>query len=313
MNLYFQLARQALNVGVKVLGGVEGSVIAVPRFICADVPETLRRLGYEVAYYDTTPDLQPDFHTSAPRCDYLVAVNYFGFPVDIEKLTSQWNIPYSRIIEDNAHGQYSRDSQGRLLGFRTRVGFTSFRKTLRTIDGGILHVNDRDLESLLGTEALVPQARSSSPGLLFRKLANQIQRTTHLPVMNLARSIKRTASRGEVASFDPLSASPTAVSQASLDRLQSTDAESEVLRRRGKYASIAPTIDSCGGRLMFPNLPLGVSPYGIPFIATQDTANRIQRALWWNGLEVFSWPDLPRDCGQISGWQRQVRIVSFLE
>lgn len=314
MNYYFSLARQAQTIGLRVLGADVGSTIAVPRFICSDVPAALVASGFDVMYYDIDQSLQPDFTKSVPKCDFLVAVNYFGFPSDLAAISRHWNIPIERILEDNAHGLLSVDNSGTALGARTGVGVISFRKSLRTVDGGILLVNADHLKTSKSLVVLEPSRQRLPIGFRIRQIIAATERRLGVPLMNIARLLRRTAKYRLPQSFDPESVTARPVHIESLRRLNSCDADAERHRRRNSYRNIAPIVQSVGAQLFFDELPVGVVPYGIPFIAPDTVAREVQRRLWLQGLEVFRWPDLPEDvqCPRES-WYQNTHLVSLLQ
>jgi len=312
MNYYFQLARQALCEAVRLIGEGEPSVIAVPRFICSDVPAALRDAGHDVVYYEVDHSMQPALSESAPTCDALIAVNYFGFPSSIDDIVTAWGIGRDRIIEDNAHGLFSRDSNGVPLGTRTLFGVTSFRKSIRVADGGILHVNDGRWALHPTPSQLDPIRRRASTGFVLRSCASALESFTHAPIMNIVRGVKR-----RVHHSVPLSTSsawkPLPVSLASVRTLEATECSQETRRRRAEYESISPLIESAGGTLLFPVLPDNVVPYGVPFLGDQTVVRTVVRRIFWRGNEVFSWPDLPENSYESSSWQKNVYLVSFLQ
>ena len=313
MNLYFALARQAMCEGLRLLGATRGSRIAVPRFICSDVTASLCCEGYLVVTYEITNQLQPDFSSPRPDAEYVLIVNYFGFACDVDSVVRIWGFTARQILEDNAHGLFSRDSGNRWLGQRTAIGFTSFRKTIRVRDGGILSVNDPALATIAGSRELKPEPRPNPWGLTFRYLSAALSHRTGIPLMNISRKVKRQFVEVTVESFDSYSRVPTAVSTSSLATLEACDVTAETMRRRSLYERLVPVVERCGGIALFPDLPKGVVPYALPLLARPETLKEVRRALWRRDLEVFQWPDLPPNDFQLPEWQRHLALVSFLK
>lgn len=311
MNLYFRRARQALCVGTRLLTQGKAATVGVPRFICSDVPKSLLADGFKVTYYEVTASLEPDFNYPAPTCDILLLVNYFGFAAPVSKVDRIWQFPRTRIIEDNAHGLFSCDLDGLSLGSRTAIGVTSFRKTLRVPDGGILHVNDPSFVASAFAYNLPPSQQKLDTGFRMRAAIYSLEKKTHLPLMNISRIIKRVVRpirQGE-GSAD---SNPQPVSHDSLAILQCHDSTREIARRRNLYFSTMNIVESSGGQLIFSALPDGVAPYCLPFIGPTSVAQLVQRRLFWRGREVFSWPDLPATNNTSVAWQQNVHLVSFL-
>jgi len=313
MNLYFALARQAMCEGLRLLGATQGSRIAVPRFICSDVTASLCCEGYLVVPYEITNQLQPDFSSPRPDAEYVLIVNYFGFACDVNSVVRVWGFTARQILEDNAHGLFSRDSENRWLGQRTAIGFTSFRKTIRVRDGGILSVNDSTLAMIAESRELQPEARPNPWGLTFRHLSAALSHRTGLPLMNISRMVKRRFVGVSAQSFDSDSRVPTAVSSSSLTALEACDVKAETMRRRSLYERLVPLVERCGGIALFPDLPKGVVPYALPLLARPETLKELRRALWRRDLEVFQWPDLSPNDLQLPEWQRHLSLVSFLK
>ncbi len=90
------------------------------------------------------------FHYRTPLLiKAVIAVNYFGFPQDLEIFSEYCHKFSVKLIEDNAHGYLSANVDGVLLGNRAPLGITSIRKTIRIPDGARLHVSDPQLSELL--------------------------------------------------------------------------------------------------------------------------------------------------------------------
>jgi hypothetical protein len=312
MNLYFALARQAMSAGLRILGARSGDRIAIPAFICADVPATLTLDGYEVVYYDLTESLQPDVTRNAPHADFLLLVNFFGFPVDIRSVESNWGFSPNRIVEDNAHGLFSCDQDGRALGRRTVIGFTSFRKTLRVADGGILHINNQVFVERAATERLEPLTRHLSFAQRARQTGDWVSGWSHLPLMNLLRFTKRLVIPRNSQSFDDSTRYASPASAASMEALNACNPDTERQRRREFYQSLLPQIVAAGGKPLFADLAIGISPYALPFFSSPHVAKRVQRHLWLRDFEVFPWPNLPVREGVLPDWYQNVYLVNFL-
>jgi hypothetical protein len=311
MNLYFALARQAMCAGMRLLGAQHGDRVAVPKFICSDVPKSLVHEGLHVVYYDITTELQPDTTQSPPDARFMLIVNYFGFPADIDSVKTKWGFADQQLVEDNAHGLLSCDQDGRLLGHRSSVGFTSFRKSLRVSDGGILHVSPT-VSINTESELLEPVHRPKSVGQKCRRSISALSTTLHLPLMNTSRLIKRALGLSRSRPFDPSSIIPDAVSTDSLQTLKSCNATNEAARRVSLYEELLPLVTRYGGQAIHPSLSKGTVPYALPFFATPAVAKRVQQQLWLRDREVFRWPDLPITPGHQASWYANVYLISFL-
>src|SRR5204862_263460 len=88
---------------------------------------------------------EEDLARAAAACDATYLISCFGFPM-----------PYppagARVIEDAAHGLFSRDAAGRPLGARADAAVFCPRKSLGTPDGGavLLRQEGRRIDAVAG-------------------------------------------------------------------------------------------------------------------------------------------------------------------
>ena len=128
---YFAYARHALVEALRLSGCGSGDRVLVPEFICRDVLGSIHSLGAEPVFYEVTPTLAPRDLDQAQPAKAVLAVNYFGFPQDLEPFGLYSQRTGAVVIEDNAHGFLSKTEDGQLLGTRTDLGIVSIRKTFR--------------------------------------------------------------------------------------------------------------------------------------------------------------------------------------
>lgn len=157
-----------------------GCEVLLPAFICRDVLASINHLGASAVFYQVDRSLSPLELVKRDSIKAVIAVNYFGFPQDLEPFISYANETGVGIVEDNAHGWLSKDSEGRLLGLRTAVGITSFRKTIRVVDGAVLHVSDH------ANNSVSPQQVNTNIDLLplafrIRRFSARIERKSGIP------------------------------------------------------------------------------------------------------------------------------------
>ena len=145
---YFNDGRSALEYGVN-LYGLNNSKILVPEYICDEVIQKLNQLNMRVEYYDLNDMLIPDYNKLIKLIDNdvksIMFINYFGLPINISenlKFAKQNNLI---MIEDNAHG-FSGSLKNRLLGNYGDIGFTSPRKNLNVMTGGLLYVKNKEFK-----------------------------------------------------------------------------------------------------------------------------------------------------------------------
>ena len=298
---YFSLGRHALAAALRAGGIAAGDTVLLPEFICREVLAALHAVGATPAYYPVNASLALDCDVARlPAAQAVLAVDYFGFPQDLAPFTQYCARSGAVLIEDNAHGLFSRDAEGRALGARGDIGIFSLRKTLAAPDGAALAVNHEKF-----APALAPQlAFDSTPAPLSFRIKRGIRGLT--PVTGVwparfatactrfARWVRgghRIAPSSAAAEVSiPGRAAP---SQALLDVMTHTDVAAESARRRALYQRIGEVLAPARYPPLFNTLPEHVVPYGYPFIADSVAAATASRVLVRLGLECFRWPELP--------------------
>lgn len=317
---YFAYARHALVEALRLSGCGSGDRVLVPEFICRDVLGSIHSLGAEPVFYEVTPTLAPRDLDQAQPAKAVLAVNYFGFPQDLEPFGLYSQRTGAVVIEDNAHGFLSKTEDGQLLGTRTDLGIVSIRKTFRLQNGAALYVNNAHYVALAQPQLPFTNSRQSL-GLLLRNASTRIQRSTHLPVFSLLQFLIRLYRQARTGSKIPLSdpasektlPAPTAPHQ-SLQRLLSTlDPERESARRKDLYITVGKRLSNLPITHVFPTLPPAVVPYGYPIIAAEGSIELVRTSLRGLSVEVIHWPDLP---GAIrvndEHMYRNIWVVNFL-
>jgi len=311
---YFAFARHALVSGLRHIGIQPGDEIGVPEVICRDVLSSIHAVGAIPRFFPVDEELRPAGCGSAIHARAVLMVNYFGFPQKISDFTSLW--PSATLIEDNAHGFLSEDSNGLLLGSRTEVGITSFRKTIRVPNGAFLSTRvdlDPAHQVPLSKERL-------DAGFRLRSLFATLERQTNLPLQQLTRFAVRSVRKLRTGSPLPLTSSISenelpsrrSMSYQTLKRLMALNVEDEIMRRRhlfNKFLEGATTLEI---RPVFNRLPDRCSPYGFPFYSI-GVPKGIMGMARRHHCEVISWPDLPSGVFVSENhFYRQLYVVNFL-
>ena len=267
-----------------------------------------RVLHCEPKFYPVGPDMAPASDPGDwPGARAVVAVNYFGLPQDLAPFRRYAERTGALLIEDNAHGLFSRDAEGEPLGLRGDAGIFSPRKTIAVPNGGILAVPPDGPVAAPAPGAF--QAGLGSGYRLKQLLRRSVARLGRRPARALLKSLRLV--RGEPGASAP----PGALMPASLiaGLIDAADPEAEVERRRALYQWAEARLASLGGVGVFSTLPEGVSPYVFPFRADAAAAARIMAALDADGLDVFNWPSLPDEVEPSApAHYRDVFCVRFL-
>ena len=317
---YYSLARQAL-VEALLLGGVsDGDRVLVPELICKDVVASIHTVKATPIFYQVDELLAPINLHADESIKAIIAVNYFGFPQNLEAFKRESQRFGAVLIEDNAHGFLSSDTSNSPLGTRGDLGIISIRKSLRIPDGAQLLVNDRLL--LINIPQQIPYVRSPL-GFRFtaQRLALKVQRITRLPLLEWARYVVRKIRLISTGSALPISLpsaefesiTPAGPRDSSMSSIQSLDIAHEINRRKHLYHTVASLVSKCNVQPVFKSLPANCVPYGYPFYGDSAAAADVYNLVKKLGIEVINWPDLPASVVQTAPIHyRQLWLVNFL-
>jgi len=301
---YYQLGRHALLSGLRLLRIQPGDVVLMPAYICRDLLAPLHAVGAKPVFYAVDRKLRPVEFPGAQNVRAVLAVNYFGFPQDLAPFRDYCLRHDAALIEDNAHGFLSQDAAGIPLGERGDLGILSQRKTILLPDGAALLVNRPEWQSRL--EPQLPCCSKFLPlNYWARYLLLKLQRRTGFNVLTMAQNIIRNIRRLRTGQEIPLSepeseflmpANPEPHCR-SLSMLFSLNVAAEVTRRRTLYEKMHRLLMKEGIDPVFGDLPKGVVPYGYPFYADLQSADKVKKISRSLGMDCIHWPDLPTAVG----------------
>jgi len=318
---WYAYGRFALVDALRLAHVHSGDRVLLPSFVCRDVLAAVREVGATAEWYPVPASLTITDSSDWPRARAVLAVNYFGFPQNLEPFRDYAARTGAVVIEDNAHGWLSRDTDGCVLGERTSLGMTSVRKTVRSVDGAYLSVGP---EVHVDSSVTLPGPNDSDDrpvGIAtnLRRWVSVLERVTRIPLMNVMRFVIRRlrsmAGRDAIPSDASLeSRLPTGrfIHRSSRRLIDRVDVDSEVRRRRDLYADVGRRLHGVPCTAIFPDLPPGTSPQGYPLIVEDQHLADVRRALRGTGLEVMSWPDLPEGHENELPHYGRVRLVNFL-
>jgi len=257
---------------------------------------------------------------NSQKCKAVLAVNYFGFAQDLAPFHEYCLQTGATLIEDNAHGFLSKDSDGNLLGARTNLGITSIRKTVRLVNGAALHVSGKEYLDLAAHQ-LEFENKGVAKGFVLRKLSAQIQRSTKIPTLSLFQFTIRILRLLATGSRLPRSTResetdlpvPAAPDHSVLKLISSLDPGAEILRRQELFNRVLDRVQGLDIEPIFNRLEVGTSPYGFAFVGENNAVNQMRKKLRGLSVEVIHWPDLP-DAVHIADehFYRNVWVVNFL-
>lgn len=316
---FYAYGRHALVDALALAGVSPGERVMLPRFICRDVLPAITFHGAIPTFYDVSESLQPCLHETTAEARIILVVNYFGFPSDLSCLPSEAGSNRWIVIEDNAHGWLSRDTSGSPLGSRTLLSITSFRKTIRSVDGAFLEWDSARFHPS-GNE-LTPRVDDLPLSYRSRYFTSQLSRRSGRDLMSPARQTIRAlrlltgkTPLGGAPDNEYVLPQPIAIHMQSLQMFEETDTNAEVLRRRSLYASCETLAHQYGVRGIFASLPNNTCPMGFPFFGQREDQRQFARAVRKQRLgEIISWPELPNQCAiHQDSPLRDVRLVNFL-
>ena len=314
----YAYARHALVDALSLAGVKAGSTVALPAFICRDVLASVHALGAETTFYDVDESLRPINLGDLRDSKAILAVNYFGFPQDLDPFTDYCSRTGASLIEDNAHGLFSRDALGSLLGTRGDFGILSMRKTFHVSTGAAL---------LAPTGSVLrpsPPCSQSADDRLdrLRFTFSRWERRTSIPFMpamrSSVRSMRRLAGKPAVvlssAAEERNLPLDHAIGCTSQDVLNRQDPSRESTRRRDLFNTMAPLMsDVPGVRLLHDRLAEGVVPYGIAFRADDEGLHEVERIARRYHVATMQWPALPEAVSAHAPVHyRKVWLVNFI-
>jgi DegT/DnrJ/EryC1/StrS aminotransferase family len=298
---YFSYGRHALADGLLIIGLKKGDRILIPAYICRDLLSAIHSMGAVPLYYDVDRELRLTTEVeSLPQAEAVLAVNYFGFPANLTPFKKYCQRTGAILVEDNAHGLFSRDEEGCLLGTRGDIGIFSMRKTVMIPNGAAMVLNAKKEAFLLRPQlnfSMGTAPLSFTIKKIFAALSPVLGLKTLRWIVRLGRRVRElrtgykiSPSRPEAEFSLPPDASPCKELANSLTKL---DSAYEIYRRRELYALVDAIVKNAGYQPVFSSLPDHVVPYAYPFYSTEDRIEHVKKILAKIHLECHPWPDLP--------------------
>lgn len=312
---YYSLGRWALVEALRMHGIGPGDRVLIPALICRDVLAAISQVGATADFYPVSRQLCPATLEPAAGTRAVLAVNYFGFPQDLRPFRELCARTGAALIEDNAHGLFSRDRHGAWLGGRADAGIFSFRKTIAVPDGGALVVGP----GAPPAERVTPARRLAiryHAKQAIRRVAGRVDPVRTIGAIAAVQRVRRSLhaeappSHRDAETRIPHAASPPATI---MNRIAVADPELESQRRRALYRLSRQILDSAGVGTVFPDLPEHVAPYGCPLLAPAGDVAAIAAHLARHGMPLVPWPDLPTAIASSApDHYRQLMVVPFL-
>lgn len=307
----FSYARYAL---LEVLQSLQIQSIYIPSFICSVVVAPLKMLNIKIYFYELNENLQPLLQEI--KCDCILAVNYFGFPCDMRIFNEYAKKNNALVIEDNAHGLFSKDENCNLLGTRGDIGLLSIRKTIFLPNGAALLINNKSVYAKFKKDLALQEIKYSGDDAYWGK-----KRKLRSVVFNKFIGLAIVQSRAFMRFVRGQNGSESYVDSMSYNRFVTPllanksvdlDLEFEINRRKELYRQVSLWALKFGIRPIFEldSCPCAV-PYEFAYI-DNGRADEFRRFLYTKGLFSTTWPDLPKEVESSKSFYLKVKVVPFL-
>lgn len=175
----FHFSRDAIHALFGALGYPKGTPVWMPSFHCGMEVRAAADAGFTPRFYRVKEDLTVDEEDlaaglkSAPGP--VLLIHYFGFAqpgtARIAALCGKLQAP---LVEDCSHAFLCR-FEGRELGTFGPAATFSLYKTLGTVDGGALRVDEAELCRLTGRDVALPAA-PTPPTIAWAAHRDQLRR-----------------------------------------------------------------------------------------------------------------------------------------
>lgn len=298
---YYAYCRHALKNALLILNIKAGDNILLPSFICKDLLSSIHSVAAIPKFYTVNESLEIiEEPENLPAAKAIIAVNFFGFPQNLDKFKKYCQLTGAYLIEDNAHGFLSKDSENTFLGQRGDLGIYSIRKSLAIPNGAALLINTANIkinQSIISEVADNQQDKNFKFKSLLRKLVHYFGVWHIIFLLTIIRTIRKYKT-GDIypksnSEDEFLLPTETKAHPLLFYYLKHLVPDEEIKRRRNLYFFVEKILAGSPCRPVFSYLPENTSPYLYPFYAQKKDIKIIRKILATYNLECFPWPDLP--------------------
>jgi perosamine synthetase len=275
-------ARSAIGLALSSSGIGAGRRVLVPNYYCPTMLAPIERCGAAPVFYPITsrglPDLQWLNSHTLSDCGALLAVHFFGLPVDFSAVRQFCDRLGILMIEDCAHSFFGV-SNGVPVGGLGDYSVASLPKFFPVLEGGVLASRSRDLSCIHLSPSSWASELKAVWNLLEASALHSRLPGINTPLLLLSRllALRRVREGAEIRTDSPLQVSNEAVRTQALDDpllvpaglrrterfiLDRTTPERIIGNRRRNYQLLVDGLRNClGVEILFPELPEGAAPY----------------------------------------------------
>jgi dTDP-4-amino-4,6-dideoxygalactose transaminase len=317
--------RAAIALALDALDFAAGERVLVPSYHCPTMVSPVAARGGQASFYPIEetglPSLARVDRMDLSHVRAMIAVHYFGLPLDFARVRRFCDERGIALIEDCAHAFFGH-AGSRPVGAWGDLAIGSLTKFFPVSEGGCLVTTRKDL----GAIALRPRGFRANVRVTVDvvELAAAHRRlrpldTSVRAARGLVGAVRGVSRMHETTNPEPSAAAPLAFDSDLAGRqpawvtrfiLKHSDRERIIQRRRRNYAALAALLRPIkGARVMQPELPAEAVPYVLPLWV--DEPERSYQALRAAGVPIFRWdirwPNVPELDGDWGGlWARHV-------
>lgn len=282
--LFFELGRQAMNVGIENLGLKNTDTVLMPSSLCSAVLEPFLKNGIKIDLYDLDKDMKcsinniKDNITTTTKAIYVI--HYFGIRNNLKTIKEFCNARDIFLIEDCALSGFSQSIANISYG---DICVFSLWKFHAIPDGAILKVNTKKISSINYEYKKSPTLRIAIGRFKIKLKRLTMQGFLSLGILNLLRHQPDKGIDGLNGDlYSPLNA--IKISNSSLNTFLMEDEEKIINIRRRNFYSLLNYCNKNKIETLYQCLDDNDIPYCFPIIV--ENSEQIKRALAEEGIET---------------------------
>ena len=296
---FFRLGRDALLSAMLNLDLKKGDSIIIPAYMCESAIKPLEIYGFNLVYVDVEMDLTYPLNEikkiiKKNSIKALLAVHYFGFTKEFNRVIDLCLERNIRVVEDASHSFLSQLLRN-YNDIRCDAEIFSMRKTLPVFDGGALRMKYHNYDKAIKVDNKYSSKMNEIKYLISRLLEKIItgiginiysQLISNIRTQLLSNNINNTFRRSLIPSR------PSWQLNSYLNNDEYLKSIEQIVSKNFKQLSQA--LHRLGFSLLFDSLKKGIVPQAC---IVSDQNGGLVEYLRSNGVGACRWPDdeLPRE------------------